>query len=185
MSRALTAGLEAASLDEVVRPFIAAELDFAGGMVRVNSTPYTLTINGGASQGIGRLGGMAAIEETAELSAYQMALQLYGVPRDLVGIAMAEHYQGRACRIFFGQLDEAHQVIASPVAIFKGRMDTMKIDIGKTATVTLTVENRLADWDRERVRRYTSEDQAAVYPGDKFFDYVPRMQDVTLKWGRT
>lgn len=185
MPRSMTSAMEAAIAADVVRPLYAVELDFGSGWVRANSTPYTLTINGSSSLGIGTFGGIAPIEETGELTAYQMALQLYGVPRDLIGIALAEHYQGRTARIFFGAMSESHAVIADPVLFFAGRMDTMKIDLGESATVTLTVENRLADWDRERVRRYTSEDQAAVYPGDKFFDYVPRMQDVTLKWGRT
>jgi hypothetical protein len=185
MPRSMTTAMEAAVVADVVRPVYAVELDFGSGWVRANSTPYTLTINGSSSLGIGTFGGIAPIEETGELSAYQMALQLYGVPRDLIGIALAEHYQGRTARIFFGAMNESHAVIADPVLFFAGRMDAMKIDLGETATVTLTVENRLADWDRERVRRYTSEDQAAVYPGDKFFDYVPKMQDITLKWGRS
>lgn len=185
MTRAFSPALQAATLADVVRPFYAVEMDFAGGWVRANSTPYTLTINGQASLGIGKFGGIAPIEETGELSAYQMAVQLWGVPLDMVGIALAEQYQGRAAFIWFGALAENHTVIASPVVFFAGRIDTMAIELGETASVSVTMENRLADWDRPRARRYTNEDQQATFPGDRFFEFVPRMQDVTLKWGRS
>lgn len=184
MTRSITPALEAATLAEIVRPIYAVELDFSSGVVRANSTPYTLTIGGQTSLGIGAFGGIAPVEENAELTAYQMALTLWGVPRDLVGLALAEHYQGRDAKIYFGALDANHAVIASPIVIFRGRMDVMKIDLGETAVVSLTVENRAADWDRARIRRYTNEDQQSVFDGDKFFEYVPKMQDITLTWGR-
>lgn len=184
MTRTLTPAFEAATLAEIVRPIYAVELEFGSGTIRANSTPYTLTIAGQQSLGVGKFGGIAPVEENAELTAYQMALILWGIPLDLIGVALTEHYQGRAARIYFGALDASHVVIASPILIFAGRMDTMKIDLGEQATIALTVENRAADWARARVRRYTNEDQQARFPGDRIFEYVPKMQDITIKWGR-
>ena len=184
MSRAFSAAMLTAIAASNVRPFYAIECDFSTGMVRANTTVYTLTINGETSLGVGKFGGITPIEETSDLGAYQMAIRLWGVPRDLISTALAARYQGRPCTIWFGCLDEAHAVIASPVAFFKGRMDTMKIDMGETATITLSVESRLADWDRARIRRYTDADQQEVWPGDGFFRYVPRMQDIDIRWGQ-
>jgi hypothetical protein len=185
MTRTLTTAVANATLADVVRPFYAVALDFAGGWVRANSTPYTLTIDGASFIGVGKLGGVAPVEETGEATAAQMAVALWGVPRELVGIALAEHYQGRRGYIWFGTLDEAHQVIASPYRFFSGRIDTMAIELGDTASVAVTLENRLADWDRDREKRYTNEEQQSAFDGDLFFQYVPKMQDLTLKWGRS
>lgn len=184
MSRAFSAEMLAALSAAVVRPIYAVECDFSTGVLRANSSAYTLTINGASSLGVAKFGGVTPIEETAEIGAYQMGLKLWGVPRDLISIALTSRYQGRRCTIWFGCLDDAHALVPSPFPIFKGRMDTMKIDMGETATITLTVANRLEDWDRPRIRRYTDADQQEVYPGDGFFRYVPRMQDFDTKWGR-
>lgn len=186
MSRALTAQMIAALASDVVMPFYAVECDFSTGALRANSTPYSLSVNGSTSLGVGKFGGVTAVRETTELGAYQMALRLWGVPRDLISIALASRYQGRSCSIFIGALDpDTHALIPDPFAMFRGRMDTMKIEMGETCTVTLTVESRLADWDRPRERRYTDEDQQAEFNGDSFFRYVPKMQDADIKWGRT
>lgn len=185
MSRDLSASVEAATLAAVVRPVIGVELDFASGTLRANSSPYTLTINGNSFLGVGLLGGIVPVEETSELGAYQMAMRLSGVPRDRVALALAEHVQGRDCSVWFVTLDESHAVVASPVKIFGGRIDNMLVTMGDTCDVTVTVENVLADWDRPRIRRYTDEDQKSVYAGDRFFEYVPAMQEKELVWGRS
>lgn len=185
MSRSLTTAMEAATLADVVRPVVAVEADFGSGTLRVNSSPYALTIGGAMSIGVGQLGGITPVEETGDLGAYQMAVILRGVPRELVSTALAESYQGRSFRMFFATLDASHVIVADPVMIFAGRMDNMQIRMGGTAEITLSVENRLADWDRERIRRYTDPDQQAEHPGDRFFEYVPAMQEKDLQWGRS
>jgi len=184
MARNLTAGMLAALSAPVVRPFYAVECEFSGGTVRANSTIYALTINGSTSLGVGRLGGVAPIEETTEGGAYQMALKLWGVPTDLIAVALTQRYQGRPARIFFGLLDDNHALIPDPFLFFVGRMDTMRIDLGQICTVTLMVENREADWDRPRTRRYTDEDQQDRFPGDGFFRYVTSLQDKQIRWGQ-
>jgi hypothetical protein len=63
-------------------------------------------------------------------------------------------------------------------------MDTCDLEIGETATITLTIQNRLADWERPRLRRYTDEDQQSVYDGDLGLQFVAQMAEKTIYWGR-
>lgn len=185
MSRTLTTATENATLAEVVRPLLLLDLDFASGIVRVNSTPYAITWGGNAYLGGARLGELSPIDETSDLQATSIALKLFAIPRDMVSLALAEQYQGRAATIRVGFFDENEALIADPFVAFAGRMDVMSISLGLTASVTLTVESRFADWERPRIRRYTSEDQAAFeLAGDKFFDYAPTMVEKTVKWGK-
>jgi hypothetical protein len=72
---------------------------------------------------------------------------------------------------------QGYGIIADPIGPFRWRIDTMAIEKGKTATITLTAENRLADWDRARIRRWTDEDQKADYPTDRFFEFIPELQE--------
>ena len=185
MSRTLTSATENATLAEVVRPLLLLDLDFASGVVRINSTPYAITWSSNVYQGGAKLGELSPIEEASDVQATAIALKLYAIPRDLVSLALAEQYQGRAATIRVGFMDENEALIADPFVAFAGRMDVMSITLAEMASVTLTVESRFADWERPRIRRYTSEDQAAFADAaDKFFDYAPTMVEKTVKWGR-
>ena len=56
-------------------------------------------------------------------------------------------------------------------------------DSAETAVVSLSLENRLIDFERERVRFYDSLTQNTYFPGDKGFDYVAALQDQKIFWG--
>ena len=64
-------------------------------------------------------------------------------------------------------------------------MDVMTItDTGDSISISLTVESELRALEKPSERRYTPEDQKIDYPFDKGFDFVPRLQDVQINWGR-
>ena len=66
-----------------------------------------------------------------------------------------------------------YAVVADPVEIFKARVNQMNIEAGETATISLTVESRLVDWERRPVRRYNNADQQVAFSGDMGFEFVP------------
>ena len=76
------------------------------------------------------------------------------------------------------------QLVAQPIRLFSGRMDTMDTEVGDTATITVTAESRMVSWDKARVRRYNNEDQQNRYPGDRGFEFVSQMVEKNLLWGR-
>lgn len=63
--------------------------------------------------------------------------------------------------------------MADPFPLWVGLMDTMEVVDGAEPRVSLSCESRLVDLERAEVR-YTDADQQAEYPGDRFFEYVPR-----------
>lgn len=122
--------------------------------------------------------------EGAELQSYAVQLTLSGIPTELVSLALVDQYQGREAKIYLGLVDDKHALTGTPLLIFRGQMDTMDIELGKNATITLTVQSRLADWERPRLRRYTNEDQQSDYPDDRGFEFVAQMAEKTIYWGR-
>src|SRR5574343_1424825 len=153
-------------------PILLAELDL--------STPIhlwtgygTLTYNGVGYLGLGTLGTISPVQETTDLAARGITMQLSGVPTALVYEALTEDYQGRACSIMFGALSPTAGLISSPVTVFSGRMDVMQIsDDGQSSLITMTAENRLVDFKRVREVRYTDEEQKTLFPGDKGLEFV-------------
>lgn len=182
MTRGLQPAALAAVTAEVVTRTMAVELDFLSGVVRYAGCPQDLVIGGNAFLGIGGLGGISAAAEGAELRSYGLTLSLAGIPRDIVAVALAEPYQGRRGTVWEVPLSAAGAPVADPIVIFRGRMDTMDVQLGETATVRLQLENRLADWDRPRMRRYTDEDQQAAFPGDKGFRFVAATTEKEIVW---
>ena len=79
-------------------------------------------------------------------------------------------------------MNAAGQPIADPIIIFRGRMDLMEISLGEEGVVRVRLENRLADWERPRVRRYTAEDQEAEHPGDLGFRFLSVTTEKELIW---
>jgi hypothetical protein len=141
-----------------------------------------MTIDGDTYTGLGLLGSVSVVEEGAELRSYGLALSITGIPADAISIALTEAYQGRSATVWEVLLDDAGVPIADPFIVFRGRMDQLDIALGSSAVVTVRVENRLTDWERARVRRYTAEDQKAVYPADEFFSFVPAVAETEIVW---
>lgn len=166
----------------------------------------TLIFDGNEYFGTGNLLEVSTIEETAEMSAKGATLTLSGVPSEVISLALSEAYQGRQAKLHFGLLQKGKLLLESSnyillqdggkiflednktslTEVFVGYMDQMNInESADSATIELTIENRLVDLERARVGRFTSEYQKSIYPTDKGFDFVESMQDLKLNWGRT
>jgi hypothetical protein len=182
MSRGLTAAALTAVSGETVSRTLAVELSFPSGFARFCGAPFDLTIGGATFTGVGQLGNVSAAEESAELRAYGLTVRLSGIPRDNIASALTEAYQGRPATVWEVPLDADWRPVADPVLIFRGRMDQMDIALGDTAAVTVRLENRLADWERARVRRYTDEDQQRRHAGDLFFRFLPATVEKEIIW---
>ena len=54
----------------------------------------------------------------------------------------------------------------------------------ETSNITVKLESKLLELERQRVLRYTSPIQKALFSGDKGFDFVDQLQGQTFNWGR-
>lgn len=183
MTRNLTSAVAGAVQGEQVARTVAVALDFPSGIARFNSSPTDITFGGATYLGVGILGSVSVTEESAELRAYGLTITLSGIPRDAFALALLQGYQGRRGSVWEVPLNPTtFAVLANPVLIFRGRMDTMQIGLGANAAVTVALENRLTDWDRPRMSRYTDEDQQAAQPGDTGFRFVSAMAEREIIW---
>lgn len=162
---------------------IFVEMDFQSGFLRVNNSAQTIAWDGRDWIGVGALGSIDPIAETADLSAQGLAFRISGVPTEHIAVALGQKYQGRACKVWYAPLDSGHVVIADPIGPFSYRMDTMDIELGATATISVAAESRLIDWERSSVSRYTNEEQQRLFPGDLGLEFVPQMAEKQIRWG--
>ena len=185
MTRGLTSAAQTATDSAQVVTIALVYMDFSSGALYLNSSPYNLTWNGYEWLGTGDLGSISAITEEGAPKANGIQLEINGIDTSNLYLALNEHYQGRKCQVYVGFLNVTdHSLIADPILVFDGRMDVMHIAHGKTGSISVTAESRLADWDRPRIRRYSHEDQISRYPGDLGLSFVEEITDKEIIWGR-
>lgn len=164
-------------------PILLASLSFATP-VHIWTGYGTITVGSTAYLGIGTLGSISPVEETTDLAARGISMQLSGVPTAMLAVALTENYQGRECSVLFGALQASGALVSSPVTIFSGRMDVMSInDDGQNATIGMTAENKLVDFRRPREVRYTDQEQKNLFPSDKGLQFVTAIQEKQIYWG--
>lgn len=174
--RDISTALSDKLLGKDVDLFVAVELMFDSGALRIWSGIGDKSIGGQTYTGTGSLLSVGGIEESDDLSAPGASISLNGVDSSLVSLAIQEPYQNRDCRILLGSGDDFFE-------IFSGFMDVMTIeDSGETCIINLTVESRLIILDRKVPLRYTQETQNSLYPGDTFFSTVASLQDKKVNW---
>lgn len=184
MSRTLSSGMQTAATAEVVRPIVLVQCDFDSGALNLWNGIGDLTVSGVTYVGGGTLLNISSMKESADLAANGMTVTLSGVTEPLISKARDEPYQGRELVIRLGAMDASNSVISTPVIIFSGFMDTMVIQDGaETATISVSVENRLIEFQRSRIRRYTAEDQKIDYPDDKGLEFVAEISEKEIVWG--
>ena len=176
-----------ATKNEIVKkevfPILIARLETSVGNVLVWTGIGNLSFGGETYLGIGTLGRISPVSESGdEIRANMVSFQLTGIPSGMIAIALGAQYQGKSAKLWLGFMS-GENLIANPILLFAGRMDTMEIDEGpETSTISVTAESHLADLNRARTRRYTDEDQQINYLGDVFFEFVPGIQNIEILW---
>lgn len=189
MSRTLTSGMLGVTTANVVRPAYFVRMVFDSGenpnVLNLWSGVGDLAYGGNTYTGVGDLLSISSIAETSDISASGINVAITGIKSSFLVIAKNHEYQGRPLSVSLGAFDNNGALIADPVIVFSGFMDTMTIaESGSTSTIKISVENKLISFERSKVRRYTAEDQKIDHPTDKGFEFVTSIVEKEIIWGR-
>ena len=189
MSRTLTSGMLGVTTADIVRPAYFVRMIFDSGespnVLNIWNGIGDLAYGGNTYTGTGDLLSISQITETADIQASGINVSLAGVKSSLIVIAKDHDYQGRPLTVSLGAFDASGSLIADPVIVFSGFMDTMTIaESGQYSTISIAVENKLISFERSKVRRYTAEDQKIDHPTDKGFEFVTAIVQKEIIWGR-
>ena len=193
MSRGTDAAVVAAARSARYARVYLAALDFLPTPVLVHSWDffslffdYDGDLIEEEFKGVGRLGGIAPIEEGTELKSNTITLLLAGVPKDRTDELLAvANYRNRQAQLWEAWLDRHYQVIGTPRRIFRGVMDAAAVRYGDDATIELPVHSRLVKWEDPKIDRYTDSDQQNKFPGDRGLEFLQEMSaGREIPWGR-
>jgi hypothetical protein len=180
MSRTVPAAILTALAQPEVEPFYAVEIDLDSGPLRLWTGYGDRTIESNTYTGGGTLMTIEGLEEVADLSAKNITLTLSGMPAEVISLALQEPYQRRKVRVLWGVRN-----VSDFVEVFSGSLNQMVIeDSAESGTISVTVDSKLVELERASNRRYTSESHKSRYATDTFFDFVAKIQDKQIVFGR-
>lgn len=168
------------------QPFHLVDVDFDTTPIHITDAWTNIAWGDHTYTALGHFLNFSDIEESAELQVASLTAQLSGVDQSVISAVLAEGYIDRPLRIYKGFLDANMAVIASPVLIFEGRMDSPVIqenpDDG-SCVVSISATNAWVDFERLSGRHTNHEEQQIFFPGDKGFEFVSEVtREIT--WGR-
>ena len=146
--------------------------------------------------GAGDVMSISRVNEPGDLTAVGLTLQINGLDSTFLDLALNVDYQNAKFRLSFATLkrnanDEIfpdHYVGDPFIVLFSGRIDQLVIqDTGDLCMMEVSIENRLAAFERNDHLRYTDADQRtriedANVKHDISFKHIPTIQKRILKW---
>ena len=183
MSRFASALNEAAAEEADIVMCLAADLDFPSGHVRVTDAIGEVVIGGNTFEGVGSIDFPEPFEESIDGVPRPVRMVLSAVDADMIAAARAGGYQLRQARIYFCLFNkETHRLVDEPEVEWRGQMDTINVSLGRgAASMSLSCESILRG--SAQIALYTDQDQQLRYPGDRFFDLVPKIAGFVGQWG--
>jgi hypothetical protein len=187
VSRDLPTELVTAIDEAVVRPFLAVRIELPDPVYAFTGRGLlTFEDADGNSRdwiGAGDVAAFDSVGESTDGSATGVKVALYKVPAEFREDIAQQAVRGATFEIYVGALNEDYQTVVATKLIWKGRLDTYTVtDGGDTLTVEVTAESRAIDQRRPAIKRFTDEWQQRNYPGDKFFEFVPQMTEISILW---
>lgn len=187
MAREIATATAEACSGQSLAPIFMADIETAGGNVRMWTGLGSIHWEGKEFLGGGDLVEISSVEEKHgdQVEAQGLVFSLSGINPDQLSVALGEVRQGLSATLYFAVADAAAgELVGAPVIVYSGLTDIPTIDdAGGAITISLSTESKIIDLERARVRRYTPEDQKATHPSDKGFDYVAGLVDAKISWG--
>lgn len=180
MSEAMLAAIAA----NVARPVTFVDIGFAAGSLRVCDYARDLSWNAQTWIGNGLLHPMESAQETSDIQATGTTITLTALDTAVLSLILTEptHYRGQ---MWFGLLNSSHQVIANPLLMFDGYVDSAEIsDDESGGTIKVSLESDLVALERPNEFRHDNMSQQALFPGDKGFEYTLRTAEWSGHWGK-
>ena len=142
-----------------------------------------IVFSGDTYNGLGEFGKISVVEEGVEQRSFDVTIEISGIPASRLSDALNEDIQGRAVTVYDALLDDNWAIVADPLIAFRGRLDTMDVKLGDTATIQVRAVNLLEDWERHPVGRYTNADQLKRFAGDLGLEFTSDAVEKEIAWG--
>ena len=182
MTRAIDSATLAALSGDHVKWLIFAKVDLNGGTLAFNSSLRDRVFNGLNYSGAGDLGSVSGLSESGSLNPSDYEISFSAVNDTTLNLIVNEQYMNNLAEVHLACVDDSDAIIGSPFLWFRGLTDSVTVEYGKNSIIRVQVRDRLADWSRRRVSRYTDQEQQLLHPGDLGLQYVSEVASKEVEW---
>lgn len=183
-----------------IDPTTAAELDLSnlslGLLCAITLTSGTLYLHSGYGNidyggntylGVGKFAGVGTVQEDTSVISQGMSISLEGITSDDLSDALTDITQGQPATLLVVLLDGNWNVVGTPIAAYAGLTDAVGIQQNPdgTSNISVALENRLTQLQRNREYRWTNAQMQELNPGEQGFIYTANLQNYVALWGDT
>ena len=187
MTRSLTSAVKTELATNDIRPIHLITIGFSSAVnITDCSFPLTSSVSGAsvtynASDFI--LGISNHTEET-DITKSTVNLNLSGADQTFISTVLNENVVNDDVTIYRGFLDSSNALIADPMMLYKGKIESFSIQETDTnSEISLSIVSHWADFEKKNGRKTNNTSQQRFFSGDVGMDFASQtVQDI--KWGR-
>ena len=187
MARTLTTALKNELLTNEIRPVHLLSIGFATPVnITDNSFNLTSSVSGSSITYTASsfLVATPTFTEETDLTKTSLNITLSGADTTFISTVLNENIVNDTVDIFRGLLDSNNALIADPILLYSGNIDTFQISESETeSNVILTVVSHWADFDKKSGRQTNNNSQQRFFNTDVGMDFSSQTV-LDLKWGR-
>lgn len=160
---------------EHVSWFWLVKMELTSATLYLTSLDFDIVISSITWVGTRGLGGIGPIEES-DNGVSGVTLTLAGITQEHIAGLLSEDIQGKKITIQMAVLNSATEppTVAIDPAVWQGLLDNQSF-IDSQGQMIVTAENRLIEWDKARLLRFSDQDLKRTRPTDNFFKYADTM----------
>ena len=187
MARTLTTALKNELLTNEIRPVHLLSIGFSTPInITDNSFNLTSSVSGSSITYTASpfLVATPTFTEETDLTKTSLNITLSGADQTFISTVLNENIVNDTVEIFRGLLNSTNSIIADPILLYSGNIDTFQIDESETdSNVTLTVVSHWADFDKKSGRQTNNNSQQRFFSTDVGMDFSSQTV-LDIKWGR-
>jgi hypothetical protein len=187
MARTLTTAVKNELLTGQIRPIHLVTIGFSTPVnITDNAFDLTSSVSGSSVtySSSAFLVGASSFEEQTDISKTTISLSLSGVDTSFISVVLGENIVNDTVTIYRGLLDSSNSIIADPILLYQGNIDTFEVTETETqSNVKLIVVSHWADFDKKSGRKTNNSSQQRFFSADVGMDFSSQTV-LDLKWGR-
>jgi hypothetical protein len=187
MARTLTTALKNELLTNDIRPVHLIEIGFSTPVYLTDcGFPLTSSISGTSRtySASSFLVGASSFEEQVDITKTTLNLFLSGADQTFISTCLNENIVNDTVEIYRGLLSSSNSIIADPILLYSGNIDTFEISESTTeSNVKLLVVSHWADFDKKNGRKTNNASQQRFFSTDVGMDFSSQTV-LDIKWGK-
>ena len=187
MTRSLTSAVKTELATNDIRPVHLITIAFSTAVnITDCSFPLTSSVSGSSVtySSSDFILGISNHREETDVTKSTISLTLSGADQTFISTVLNENVVNDSVTIFRGFLDDSNVLIADPMMLYKGKIESFTIqETDTTSSVNLSIVSHWADFEKKSGRKTNNTSQQRFFSTDVGMDFSRQtVQDI--KWGR-